>query len=682
MSGEQLDQNQLARQRKKIAKDKRRKQYDDLQVQGTNNSSIVSKRSVEMLYTSKLNPEIGEWFKYFVKKPKRRSPAINRGYWIRMESIKQMCLRIISSRTDPNQEVTIVNLGCGFDPLPFQLLSHFKGRDDGVKLNFLDIDYPELIENKLAMIRDSPDILSILGNETTQESIDKQVIPFETENYKLVGCDLKDSKLYHEILSKLLGDNTSVKIFVAEVSLAYMKPQHANPIIENSAKMSNSHFLILEQILPSGKYHAFAQKMLYHFNHLRSPLQCVETYPLKDDQVRRFKNYYSSVEIKNLFENWMYLIDEDVKRKVDSIEAFDEWEEFIIFCQHYVIVHATNRDFLIYDKEATQPQELGTVDESVQLSCVEASDSDLLQLKFPAICSNENEVIVHGGLFQSRTDKTVSLINDKIEVKEVIGDIPTPRMCHTLTAINDKESILIGGRSQPNHLFQDVFKLHENKWIQLKGLPGVRSRHSVVKLNNEELLIFGGLPVGDQNDLFLIYNHQTQQCTPLKVHGSISNISSCAIAYNTALNYGVIVGGMTDTQIPEVNDTAYKFTIINDSVEIKVLHKHSQFLRISAQCKFISNKKLLLIGGASPLMLLNQEDTIITFDIDTSELHPVKIEDNIWKDHPPIFIGFGQAEYESQTVCIGGGAVCYSFGSCYNGIYTIKYDVAHSSILM
>lgn len=82
-----LDANQLARQRKKLEKDRRKKVYDDQQVQGTNNSSIVSKRSVEKLYTQVLQPELGEWFQYFVPKGKRRSPAINRGYWIRMELI-------------------------------------------------------------------------------------------------------------------------------------------------------------------------------------------------------------------------------------------------------------------------------------------------------------------------------------------------------------------------------------------------------------------------------------------------------------------------------------------------------------------------------------------------------------------------------------------------------------------
>jgi tRNA wybutosine-synthesizing protein 4 len=42
----------------------------------TNNSSIVSKRSVERLYF----PNELHFFRYFVKKPQRRSPLINRGY--------------------------------------------------------------------------------------------------------------------------------------------------------------------------------------------------------------------------------------------------------------------------------------------------------------------------------------------------------------------------------------------------------------------------------------------------------------------------------------------------------------------------------------------------------------------------------------------------------------------------
>lgn len=676
MTGEALDPNQLARQRKKIEKDRRRKQYDDLQVQGTNNSSIVSKRSVEMIYTPKLSPEVGEWFKFFVKKPKRRSPAINRGYWIRMEAIKRMILKIISSRDDPSQEVTIINLGCGFDPLPFQLLSQFSD-DTSLKLKFLDIDYPDLIANKLDMIKSSLEILSILGNEVQDNSTDKSIVPFQTSTYKLVGCDLKDSKLYERELQLLLGNNSSIKIFVAEVSLAYMKPEHADPVIKHSAELSNSHFLILEQILPAGKYHAFAQKMLYHFNHLRSPLQCVETYPLKKDQVDRFKNYYPNVEIKNLFENWKFLIDDDLKHKVSNIEAFDEWEEFIIFCQHYIIVHATNRPYFIYQDKLPEPQEIGESISSVKVSYQESTNLELLQLKFPAVCASGNEVLINGGLYQTRTGKTLSLNDSSLEIMDVSGNEPGPRMCHTMTCLNDQESILVGGRSKPGDYFLDVYKLNGNSWQKLQNLPGTRSRHAVVKLSEDEILIFGGLQdESDRSQLFLRYNCRSEEFQSLKIEGHIANLSSCSMVYNEHMKFGLITGGMVNIDIPEVNDCMYKFVINDDVLKIDVLYQHQQLLRLSCQTSLLSDNKLIIIGGVSPYRVFNQHDTILLFDLDTHKLHPIDIDHETWVNHPPIFIGFGKAEFDNSLICIGGGAVCYSFGSCYNGIYKIDYDPA------
>lgn len=108
----------------------------DEKIQGTNDSSIVSKRSVERLYWSKQAPGSGsdkqqtqhvEFFRPFVSKPQRRSPNINRGYWTRMEAITRhiehvgllctlvICLRltfkIIESSTC--EKNVIINLGCG-----------------------------------------------------------------------------------------------------------------------------------------------------------------------------------------------------------------------------------------------------------------------------------------------------------------------------------------------------------------------------------------------------------------------------------------------------------------------------------------------------------------------------------------------------------------------------------------
>ncbi|RCK55629.1 tRNA wybutosine-synthesizing protein 4 [Candida viswanathii] len=660
-----LTPEQLARQKRKIEKDKRKKVYDDQQVQGTNNSSIVSKRSVEKLYSLALQPELGEFFKYFVPKGKRRSPAINRGYWIRMELIRQMVIRIIDKNV--GKRVNVVNLGCGFDPLAFQLLNVYKERND---LNFIDIDYPDLVKNKYDMIQKAEEIKELIGD---QRSSDLECL-ISTDHYKLVGCDLKHADKYQEILDKLVTDKDNVNIFIAEVSLAYMKPIYANSIIEISSKVNNSHFLILEQIMPDGPNNSFAKKMLYHFNHLRSPIQCVENYSTKELQLARFKEYYEFAEIKNLFENWKYLIEYDMKEKISRIEEFDEWEEFIIFCQHYIIVHACNID-QIYDVENEEPQEdMYTVDESFSVEHDDRFDDEQFELKFPATSSIGSKVYVNGGLKQTRNDETlvVDLDNGRVTQLEKAGVTPSARMCHSFTNINDG-LVLIGGRSRPGQYFSDAYKLASNEWTKLADLPSGRSRHSAVAVSDHQILIFGGLQEGSDEDVFLLYDIGDDAYKPLKVVGvNPGNLKSASMDY---ADFGLILGGISDLNIPEVNDKLYKFTINHGDaiIHVQEIFQHKLLARIGSKFKFVTKDKILIVGGVSPFQLFTKEANIVSLSLTSFEFGSVEIPENIRETVPPIFVGFELVESgdAKSLFIVGGGAVCYSFGSCYNSLYKI-----------
>lgn len=79
----------------------------------TNNSSIVSKRSVERLYY----PDEPHFFRFFVKKFQRRAPLINRGYHLRLHVI-DVALRDFLKQPSEKTKV-IVNLGCGRCALSF-----------------------------------------------------------------------------------------------------------------------------------------------------------------------------------------------------------------------------------------------------------------------------------------------------------------------------------------------------------------------------------------------------------------------------------------------------------------------------------------------------------------------------------------------------------------------------------
>lgn len=633
--------SEAARQRQ-IQKDRRRKHYDDLQVQGTNNSSIVSKRLVEMIYNSTMAPGATEWFKVFVPKAKRRSPAINRGYWLRMESIKRHVLSIVHGETHP---VNVINLGCGFDPLPFQLL------EEGHDINFVDIDYPELVGNKLAMIKQSEDVLRVIG-----PSVDGHPSVLSTANYHLVGCDLKDKPLYEKTLDHFLAPNT-VNIFIAEVSLAYMKPEHANPIIEMSSRTPNLHVLVLEQILPAGRDHAFAAKMLHHFSHLRSPLQCVETYPTQAHQVARFQQYFPHVEVADLFENWQ-LIDQDTKRKLDTVEAFDEWEEFLVFCHHYVIVHGSTTSMTLFS--GTQHPELPAPLASTFAITGERSPLDL---KFAAAAQLGNKTVIFGGQGQTRTSQIFVYHDNQVTLGESDGDVPCARMGHTLTAVSDTQAILVGGRARPGLVFNDCYLLTWTgvayHWKRLADISQPRARHAARPVAPQTILIVGG---GGPPILYSIADGET----PLNIEGQLPDLRSAS------LTDGYLFGGYSNSLEPRVNRLLYQWhvDIAARTMRMAELGTHPSFGRIGAHAHVMDNR-ILVVGGVSPDQALGRNDTIICYDIRSGAVWPVPIPTTVWRETPPLIIGLSMVQHNDSLLVIGGGGVCYSFGSAFNHVYRI-----------
>lgn len=83
------------------------RQNEDEFIMDTNNSSIVSKRSVEKFY----HAGEPEYLRYFVGKFKRRAPLINRGYWLRMRAVQHTVQRFLEEANGKRK--VVVNLGCG-----------------------------------------------------------------------------------------------------------------------------------------------------------------------------------------------------------------------------------------------------------------------------------------------------------------------------------------------------------------------------------------------------------------------------------------------------------------------------------------------------------------------------------------------------------------------------------------
>jgi tRNA wybutosine-synthesizing protein 4 len=191
---------------------------------GTNSYSIVSKRSVEKLYHSNDPP----FLKPFVPKFKRRAPLINRGYWLRTKAIENAVEIFLHRHVD--RPKAIVNLGCGYDPLPFRM----KYKQLAADAKFIDVDYTALVRQKLAIINKDDLLNPYVSKEwQTLDYGDAQITDFGW--YCAVGCDLGDLETMSRVFEDVVDIVDCEILFLAEVSITYMPLQKADNLLQWTA---------------------------------------------------------------------------------------------------------------------------------------------------------------------------------------------------------------------------------------------------------------------------------------------------------------------------------------------------------------------------------------------------------------------------------------------------------------
>jgi tRNA wybutosine-synthesizing protein 4 len=431
----------------------------------TNNSSIVSKRSVERLYF----PDEPHFFRYFVKKPQRRSPLINRGYWLRMKAIDHVVRQFLEQPAKFPK--VVVNLGCGYDPLAWQCLSRYPGLCENV--SFVDIDYKELMLRKRDMVNRTPELKHVLTNV---EMLEGDIL-LRSDQYLQIGCDLRDLGSLDKALASAINVKNCQILFVAEVSITYMDANYADDLIEWASKLRGklfadeivpskadntpARFCLLEQLLPEGINHPFARTMMAHFEKLKTPLKAVKKYPTTSAQQQRFQaRGWQDVSARNLWELWgsPEFLGPEERKALGAIEPFDEWEEFALFGCHYVLLVA---NIFIADTIEKQPE--------TEIPVVVSISSLQMEVKFsesPKGCGYRrfaaglplkgNRALARVGNFAGAGLETrIDSCDVYATATDNLQDAPQPdtrnsqsypskRQCHTITDLGDAGALLCG----------------------------------------------------------------------------------------------------------------------------------------------------------------------------------------------------------------------------------------------
>ncbi|MCO5558663.1 hypothetical protein L7F22_012249 [Adiantum nelumboides] len=89
-----------------------------------------------------------DYVQYFVRRPTRRAPIINRGYYARWASIRKLLMQFLEmgmSSSDGHPKTQILSLGAGFDTLYFQLQEECQAPHLFVELDFKEVHFHVLM---------------------------------------------------------------------------------------------------------------------------------------------------------------------------------------------------------------------------------------------------------------------------------------------------------------------------------------------------------------------------------------------------------------------------------------------------------------------------------------------------------------------------------------------------------
>ena len=91
----------------------------------------------------------------------RRPPLINRGYWSRVQALRQLLLAFLGDHPDGQ----VVVLGCGYDTTFFKLAAEGEARG-----RWWEVDFPQVAASKARVVTGDAKFTAHLGDEAGREA--------------------------------------------------------------------------------------------------------------------------------------------------------------------------------------------------------------------------------------------------------------------------------------------------------------------------------------------------------------------------------------------------------------------------------------------------------------------------------------------------------------------------------
>ncbi|XP_045909416.1 tRNA wybutosine-synthesizing protein 4 [Micropterus dolomieu] len=654
----------------------------DTAVQGTNDSSVVSKVSAAA------QGYFQDFFlQHFVCKAARRAPLINRGYYVRWRAVDH-CVRRFLHVTENCPKRQILSLGAGFDSTYFRLHA-----DDALdRAVVFEVDFPDVTRRKAALISSNITLRGMLDSHLPSLTGPLYV---SSGQYHLLGVDVRQESQVEEALGAAGLDWAAPTLILSEVVLTYMETQWSDAVISWAAKLlPQSLFVMYEQIHP---HDPFGQIMQDHFLKLNSTLHALRQYPDTAAQRHRFldKGWEECVCL-DMNDFYLGLVPEEERCRVESLEPFDEYEEWHQKCSHYFILTASRGSLMaqalllhapVYPVSSVCPSWSAT---ALSLRTVPVS---MEGLGMASALVRPGQVLLTGGSSRGgRRAVTRILLRDQEGWRFVCVEPSVDlgvRLYHTVTSLPGGGIVVYGGRSSPlnpirgllrvnldpsgppgpldSQKGRDTMKLCVEQMICTGDSPPPRWRHTATVVCHEGkdfLFVFGGknqseAALGDGYFLCLDKQHWTE--IPVEGAPPEARHSHSAFPYQGGV---VVFGGLDRRGVP-----------LGDTVVLRPTERGFSWERIEvepppvpryAHSAHVIGEKLVVVGGVwlhsegvpGVVMINLSTCSSVEFSLDTTSVP--------WPLMLHSFCSELTDPEEPELLLIGGGGNCFSFGTHFN----------------
>ena len=465
--------------------------------------------------------------------------------------------------------------------------------------------------------------------------------------------------------------------------------------------------------------------MLKHFEKLRTPLRSIHKYPSLSSQNQRFFDAgWDQVTSVNLWELWSDpgFLAPSQRLRLDSIEPFDEWEEFALFAAHY---------FLLTARIMPEPREKPDSAEAEAKSAISVRTASALHplsgtygLKHFEIPKSQGlrrngalwgvpdetghvdaAIAHHGGM--TCAGRTASSVVYRKSTSGVDASRLPPlripaRLCHTITKLKNGHLVLIGGRTSPSAAMQDCYMQTKSGWEPIQDLPSPRFRHSAAAVllpkSVPGILVVGGKSATDhvQHDVLLWDRATGWRTLQVFRRGPQPRFGTTFVALRN--DFGILSGGMRADGVVLQDSWNWKFVYRDEEIvaitftpcSLKIDAGAEPFVGRFGASHNLLKGQLLLIGGISSSGCIQNSYEILSVDVSTfpdagatneDSLHVSRVDPHRDANAPrPLLVGHASLACASSEVLIaGGGAVCFSFGTCWNSGLYILYELKTSS---